>query len=241
MKIGIIGRGNVGAHLYKALDGKVKCDLIDSRTLREVDGSHQIYLISVKDDAIRNVVENISKILPHFNGVVAHTSGSVGIDVFEPMFQNYGSLYPLQTFTKDKVLEYDSIPVFIEGNNPETESKLTELAAHLSHDIHIADSEKRKALHIAAVFACNFTNFLYGEASEILERVGFDFRILKPLVRETLEKLDGLSAAEAQTGPALRGDFKVIEAHKKHLDYKPATRELYDLLSESIYRKARNE
>ena len=241
MKIGIIGKGKVATHLERALAvGKDSVEMIDSRTLESVDGSHDLYLISVKDDAIGEVAEKLSDRIGDSECLVAHTSGSVPMQILAPWFLNFGVFYPLQSFTKERELDYNVIPVFIEGSSKENEERLRETASRFTEKIFNADSEQRKALHVAAVLACNFVNFLYGEAAEVLEDAGYNFSVLLTLIRETLERAESLDPRAAQTGPAVRGDFNIVNEHLDFLKRKPGLQKVYELLSELIYEKAQS-
>lgn len=237
MKIGIIGKGNVGTHLNNALseDASNNVCLINSRTFEGLEIDCDLLLICVKDDAIEGVAAEIARYIPDYQGTVAHTSGSVSMEILRSRFSNCGVLYPLQTFTKQRELNYAEIPVFIEAQTEESENLLRMAASSFTDKIYQADSEKRKALHVGAVLSCNFVNFLYGKAEEILKENGYDFSVLYPLIKETLERTRDKSPTETQTGPAARGDFNVINSHLEFLGDKPETERIYRLLTNSIY------
>lgn len=229
-KISIIGKGNVGSHLYEALKHVADVCLIDSRTLANLPTESDICLICVSDSAIPEVASR----LKGKADIVAHTSGSIQMDVLAPDSKNYGVFYPLQTFTKGVKLLYSEIPFFIEGNNSETTERLINLASLISDRVIKADSEKRRQLHLASVFACNFANNLVTIADDILQQSGMDYTLLLPLLRQTVEKLYELSPALAQTGPAARKDYPVIEAHLSLLEANKAYQEIYRLMTENI-------
>ena len=228
--IAIIGRGNVASHLFNALKDKTNVCLVNPHTLEGFPMDPEIILISVSDNAIGEVLDK----LPETSAIVAHTAGSIPMDILKDKTEKYGVFYPLQTFTKDTPLDYSEIPVFIEGSSPEIESKLRNLAALFSQNIHVASSEVRKNLHLASVFACNFTNALAGVSENILQDSGLSFKVLLPLMKQTLAKLENLSPKEAQTGPAVRGDTNVINAHLQMLESNPALQQLYLTLSHLI-------
>lgn len=229
MKVNIIGCGNVGTHLFKALADKIDVALINSHTFQGIDTNADITLISVSDNAISDVVNR----LPHLSGIIAHTSGSTSIE-YLASFTNYGVFYPLQTFSKDVALQYNKIPFFIEGSNQNVTEKLWNLASLISNNITFADSEQRKALHIASVFACNFTNHLWNIADDILKENGMHFNLLQPLLEETLHKTTRISPKDAQTGPARRNDTDVILSHLNALSKHPELQKIYQLISYSI-------
>lgn len=233
MNIAIVGRGNVGNHLFKALEERGKVFLIDSRNpVFPVEGM-DVAIICVKDDAIAETAQRIEG----KSGIMAHTSGSAGIDILKPFSNHYGVFYPLQTFTKGVSLDYDKIPFFIDGSDPETKVALSQVAGNISSKIRFCDSSQLPFLHLASVFACNFTNAIYGIAHNILENTDFRFSDLIPLIEQTLSKLEKLTPGEAQTGPASRGDFNILSKHLKMLEGKPQYQEIYRLLSEIIMNK----
>ena len=228
--VAIIGRGNVASHLYTALKEKTKVVLVNPRTLENLPDNSELILISVRDNAIHEVV---NKLMPT-NTIIAHTSGSIPMSVLEGKTKHFGVFYPLQTFTKDVEMPYDDIPVFIEGSNPYTVEMLKQFASLFSTNIREADSEGRKQLHLASVFACNFTNALAAIAEDLLKDSGIDFSALLPLMKQTVKKLGKLTPKEAQTGPARRRDTKVMETHLKMLESKPDLQKIYSLLSAQI-------
>lgn len=230
MKIAIIGHGNVATHMMKAFAGSsVHAVQVNSRTLSDLPGDADLYLICVKDDAIADV----AALLDSVSAVVAHTSGSVGIEVLD-MHRHRGVWYPMQTFSRNDMIDYASIPVFIEASDVESLSLLRRVAESFATTVVEADSERRKALHLAAVFACNFTNRLHGIAAEVLREAGLNFELMLPLINQSVAKLSRMTPSQAQTGPASRGDSKVCQAQMQMLASRPELQEIYRLLSESI-------
>ena len=228
--IAIIGRGNVASHLYEALKRHTEVCLVNPRTLEGLPADADVVLVSVSDDAIKEVAEK----LPRGNAIIAHTSGSVPMSALEGAGEKIGVFYPLQTFTKGVDMDYSEIPVFIEGSSPQVSETLKNLAAKFSENVREADSATRKQLHLASVFSCNFTNALADIADGLLSETGLDISVLVPLMKRTVDKLRFLSPKESQTGPAVRGDKKVIEEHLRMLEAKPELRELYARLSDMI-------
>ena len=228
--IAIVGSGNVATHLYKALKDRTEVCLVNPHSLEGLPSKADIILISVKDKAIGEVVNN----LPGSNAIIAHTAGSVPMEILKGKSEHYGVFYPLQTFSKDIELNYSEIPVFIEGSTPETIKNLKETASLFSEKVLEADSQARKQLHLASVFACNFSNALAGIAQGILNESDLDFSVLIPLMKQTVDKLEKLSPKDAQTGPAVRGDIQIMENHLKMLQNQPLLQEIYSLLSSYI-------
>ena len=228
--IAIIGRGNVATHLFKAFKNKTEVCLVNPHTLEDLPKNPDIILISVSDKAVGEVVAK----LPKTEAIVAHTAGSVPLEVIASKFKNAGVFYPLQTFTKDVNLDYSEIPVFVEGNSCLVTDKLKQTAALFTDKIFEADSEKRKNLHLASVFACNFSNALVGIADDLLKSAALDYKVLLPLLNQTMWKLTSLSPKQSQTGPAVRGDRNVINAHLEMLENKPDLKNIYSLLSNTI-------
>ncbi|MDE6409379.1 MAG: DUF2520 domain-containing protein [Muribaculaceae bacterium] len=230
-RINIIGRGNVACHLKKAYRANAEIFEVNPHTLAELNPDADITLISVIDSALPEVLAR----LPKLKGVVAHTSGSTSIDVFNGFAQDrFGVFYPLQTFSKSKELDYGIIPFYIEGSDEATGEILFNCARMISSNVRYAGSEQRKRLHIGAVFACNFVNHLWTLSDSFLKEAGLEFKDLIPLISETVDKIKVLSPAEAQTGPAIRGDQKMIDNHLKELEKNDRLSAIYRLLSESI-------
>ena len=200
-------------------------------SLNLLNNEADFYIICIKDDAINEVLQRII-----FKGkIIAHTSGSIPIDVFKTnSYQNYGIFYPLQTFSKEKAINLKEVPFCIEGNNNDTENQLFEMAIHLSDHVHFVSSEQRKKLHLAAVFACNFTNYMYTIANDITSKNDINFDILKPLIKETANKIMENNPATMQTGPAIRKDTAVINNHLEMLSDDKDYQAIYKLVSDSI-------
>ena len=237
-KVTVIGLGNVGTHLCVALaDVADEVISVDSRTLEDLPEDSDLYLIAVSDRAIADVAAR----LPRLRGVVAHTSGSVPMDVLAPHCDRYGVFYPLQTFSKADCLDYHKIPVFIEASDPASLQTLSETASLFSGTVREADSALRARLHVASVFAANFANHLWAIADTLLQRDGLDISVLRPLIEASVAKLRYMTPAQAQTGPASRGDQAVIASHLEALSDTPYA-QIYSLLTDSIIKtKEENE
>lgn len=254
-KICFIGAGNLATHLAKAIQiegnfvsqvysrteesGKALAEILSTKyvtSIAEIDKSADIFFVAVKDSAVDEVLSQID-----LSGkLLVHCSGSLPLDVLGKYSSNYGVLYPLQTFSKTRYVEFSKIPVFIEANSAENEAKLMHLARQISTSVTLAGSEKRKTLHIAAVFACNFVNHFYSIASEILSAQKIPFDVLKPLILETAQKVQEISPKTAQTGPAVRFDENIISEHLKSLETFPNYHELYNTVSKSIFEYHKN-
>ena len=245
IKVSIIGSGNVAQHLIQAFqlnsqielvqvvarDIKKVAHLLDSNRitsdytqLQEAD----LYIIAVSDDAIAEV----SSALPFENRLVAHTSGTVALEGLDPK-NRPAVFYPLQSFSKDKPIDFKSVPICLEAENEKDVQTLKQLAHSISNAVYEINSEQRKALHVAAVFVNNFVNYLYQMGNEICDANAIPFEILKPLIQETANKIATLSPKNAQTGPAKRNDLKTIAAHEEFLkDENQAA--IYKLLTQSL-------
>ncbi|WP_449438747.1 Rossmann-like and DUF2520 domain-containing protein [Pedobacter steynii] len=248
MKVVCIGSGNVATHLANALKAKgVNLIQVWSRdltnaselaktinaraisNLNEIDRSADLYIIAVKDDAIPTITESLKDV----NGLVVHTSGATAIDTLSA-HRNYGVLYPLQTFSKAKSIDFVDVPLCIEANNADSLELLKKVANKLSSPVYEVNSEKRKILHLAAVFACNFVNHLYVLSDKVVEHFGLDFEILKPLIMETALKVQTELPINVQTGPAVRNDEQTMIKHQDLLSDMPELKEIYQTLSKSI-------
>lgn len=191
-----------------------------------------LYVFSLKDTALPEV---ISQMKPN-NGLWVHTAGSVPMDIFKGHVERYGVFYPLQTFSKERPVSLDGTWIFLELSSPEDEKMLKKVAKALSGKVQLLSSEKRKYLHLSAVFACNFTNHMYHLASKILEEEDIPREVLLPLIDETAAKVHDLSPQDAQTGPAVRFDKTIIDKQLSMLN-DPAMRTVYQLLSQNIYKE----
>jgi predicted short-subunit dehydrogenase-like oxidoreductase (DUF2520 family) len=190
----------------------------------------ELYFISVSDDAIEHILNTVQ----FGSNLVIHTAGSVDISVFSDKTENFGVLYPLQTFTKEKSLDFSHVPVFIEANNKENLDRIRSVAGKLTDRVYALGSNERMYLHLAAVIASNFSNHMYAAAEKIMKKHHLNFNLLEPLLEETLHKAFQLSPEEAQTGPASRGNLQVIQKHMALLGDDPELKELYRVVSEGI-------
>jgi predicted short-subunit dehydrogenase-like oxidoreductase (DUF2520 family) len=250
MKIVLIGSGQVATHLGRAIQNAGH-DIVQvwsrsahhAHELAQLLGTEStdqwqqlkpadLFLIAVQDDAIGEVAQQLTHIK---QGVIAHTSGSTSLAVLEKSSHPaIGVLYPLQTFSKQKEVNFREVPLAIEGSNTETTELLVGLAQQLSDKCFLCDSAQRIKLHMAAVFACNFTNHLYAIADEILGQESFSLDLIRPLILETAQKALAFDPKNVQTGPAIRGDQQTIQKHLFALQKMPEYQSLYQKLSESI-------
>jgi predicted short-subunit dehydrogenase-like oxidoreductase (DUF2520 family) len=244
-KIVVLGSGNVAQHLIRVIEENPSLNLVqvyarNKASLQEIIPQEKIisnlhnladadvYILAVSDNAITEITQNLT----FKNRLVAHTSGSSGLDVISD--QNRKAVfYPLQTFSKNKEINFKEVPICLEAENADDLQTLKEIANLLTDAVYEINSSQRKALHVAAVFANNFTNHLYTLAEEICVENAIDFAILKPLISETSDKIKYLNPKEAQTGPAVRKDTATITAHLQFIQNND-TKEIYKLLTKSI-------
>lgn len=250
--ISFIGAGNLAWHLAPAFDNtdfavrevyshrrshaeKLVSRLYEAEvkeTLDFVNSPSRIFILAVPDDTIETVVEALE--LPE-NAVLVHTSGSqplAALDGAETPCT--GVFYPLQTFSKDKSINLQETPIFVESEHKETEKLLLKMAKSISQEVHKITSQKRRALHVAAVFSCNFANDMLAIAHEIMNDARLDFKWLKPLIAETFNKSLTLGPEKAQTGPARRGDLETLDKHMEYLEEDETLAEIYRLISQHI-------
>ncbi|MDE6265108.1 MAG: DUF2520 domain-containing protein [Paramuribaculum sp.] len=187
-----------------------------------------LYVVSLTDTSIPAVAEAMA----NTGGLWVHTSGGVPACMLSPASAEYGVLYPLQTFSKGRTVDFSEVPLFIEGNSPETFAKIKDIAERISNYVSEADSAKRLRLHAAAVFACNFVNYLWSNADSILTAGGESLEVLYPLIKETLAKAMAISPYAAQTGPARRGDTAVTDRHATVMT--PRQENLYRIIAGEI-------
>ncbi len=215
-------------HSAKILAHTLGCQATNQ--LSELTPGADIYIISVTDDAIADVVREF----PHHGSFLVHTSGSISIDVLSACTDRYGVFYPLQTFSKGISIDYTSIPVCLESVQETDSTGLERFARLMTNSVHWVNSDKRRQLHIAAVFACNFVNHMYAMAADVAGSAALPFELLRPLIRETARKALMAEPQTVQTGPARRKNHKVIETHLSLLSGSQSLQRMYKLISEDI-------
>jgi predicted short-subunit dehydrogenase-like oxidoreductase (DUF2520 family) len=250
--ISIIGAGNVGWHLGRALAAagqpvvqvfsrqgskarelaaQIGAQPLDDLAL--ISASADLYILAVSDDAIGPTVEALSRYLPAEKAVV-HTSGSTPTEVLEPFFLRCGVFYPLQTFSREREIDFSSTPICVYSSNPSLEAQLQGLGGAISSSVHRIDDEQRAVLHLAAVFVNNFTNHLFQLGQQIVQGEGIPFDLLRPLILETARKVQDADPAAMQTGPARRGDQETIRRHLDYLQKFPKLANVYEIMTRGI-------
>ena len=224
-----IGAGNLATNLAKALYYKgFRIVQVYSRT------EESARALAEKEDAA--FVELLPQITEgKQKSLLVHTAGSIPMSVWEGHVERYGVFYPMQTFSKQREVDFQEVPFFIEAKRAEDTELLKAIASTLSEKVYEADSEQRKSLHLAAVFICNFTNHMYALAADLLEKYNLPFEVMLPLIDETARKVHELAPRDAQTGPAVRYDENVMSNHLAMLVDSPALQEIYKLMSKSIH------
>ena len=247
LTVTILGSGNVATHFFKAFFASKKVEVVQwysrnietiqcfsdqtlitnsLQNLKEVD----LYIIAISDDAIAS----FSKKLATTNQLVAHCSGSIPLKGLSKKNRR-AILYPVQTFSKEKEVDFKNIPLCLEAESLADMELLKKIAASISTKVFEVNSEQRKSLHLTAVFVNNFTNHLYQIGQEICNSQNISFELLLPLIKETVEKLETLTPLDAQTGPAKRGDFQTIENHLEALEESSSAYiNIYKTLTSSI-------
>lgn len=244
----LIGSGNVATHLglsllkagynikqvwsKKLLNAKRLAEKINSNATDNLERikNADLYIIAVKDDGLESLIQQLD-----IDNIV-HTSGSIGLEAFSKKFKNYGVFYPLQTFNKKIDLNFKATPICIEANNTFFKNELMQIGKNLTSTVKVMSSEQRKQLHIAAVFACNFTNHMFAIADSILAQNNIDFKLLTPIINQTVKKINQNKPLEVQTGPAERKEKNIIQSHINNLN-DDKLKEIYKLISESIMRR----
>ena len=248
-----IGAGNLGTNLAKALYRKgFRIVQIYSHTLESASALAQqveaeytndlsavcpdagLYIVSLKDAPFLQLLPEIVA-GKREDALFVHTAGSIPMEVWKGKVNHYGVLYPLQTFSKQREVDFSEIPLFVEASDEKHCTWLQNFASVLSSHVRVADSEQRRRLHLAAVFACNFSNHMYAMANVLVQHSGLPFEVLLPLIDETARKVHALPPKEAQTGPAVRFDQNVIGSHLKMLQDEPELQQIYELVSKSIH------
>lgn len=247
-----IGAGNLASNLAKAIyNTDYHICQIFSRTelaayglaqrvgaayttdLSLVRNDADIYIISLKDSVLTERIDEICA--DKGNALLLHTAGSIPMDVFKGHALHYGVLYPMQTFSKNKDVDFKKITCYVEGASVEDITAIKHLASSISDNVQECDSEQRKYLHLAAVFVCNFSNHLYDIADQFLSEHGLEFKSMLPLIDETVNKIHTIKPGKAQTGPAIRYDRNVIDMQSSLLAGHHTWQSIYDLMSRSIH------
>lgn len=241
----LLGTGNVATHLFRAFSASKTIQVkqvynhtqpglsyfksyTETTTSLEELIEADIYLLALKDD----IIPDIASQLRHKKGLVVHTSGGASIDVLKDCPRS-GVFYPLQTFSKTQPVNYCEIPFCLETNTTEDLELLKRMAGEISGKIYEVSSPQRKKLHLAAVFVCNFVNYLYTIGENICLDNNLPFEILQPLIAETANRVKNNSPQELQTGPAKRGDQSTINSHLELIS-SSENKEIYQLLTNAI-------
>ncbi len=249
MKIVILGAGNLGTHLGleffrqgieilqvynrtpesgKKLAAKIGAEYISDPG--KISKKADLYILSVSDSVIGKMAKKISL----KNKLIVHCSGTIPMEILKNTSLHYGVFYPLQTFSQGKPVRFRKIPVCVEANSGPAEERLLKLGNRISRNVQVVNGKQRRMLHLTAVFANNFTNFMYAVAEDLLQKYRIPFSFLVPLIRQTALNVSRGEAMKHQTGPAIREDYRVIAKHKQLLAQYPDYLEIYELLNENI-------
>jgi predicted short-subunit dehydrogenase-like oxidoreductase (DUF2520 family) len=234
LRISIIGTGNVASWFFHALhkisDQELQIQMVSGRDLSELWQDSELYIFSLKDDVYEEVLKNITFQM----SFAVHTSGSLSIRIFEKYAHHFGVIYPYQTISMDFIDHATAdVPLCIEADCGHSEIDLTLFSENLSTIIYPTDEQQRKALHLAAIFACNFSNAMFTIADQILQKNNLNWDVMIPLLEQTVEKVKIISPADAQTGPAKRGDIDLIQKHLHELEG-TNLQEIYTIMSAYI-------
>ena len=245
MRVTLIGSGNIATVLGKKImesghtivqvhsrntgHAKALADELSAEALDEVADNVDMYIVAVSDDAL----QNITSWMKPLKGFVVHTAGSVSIDVLKDISDNYGVLWPLQSVRKETIYA-PVLPVLIDANNAWNKMKLKGFAQSFADSVAEANDEERRKLHLAAVITNNFSNYIFSLVEKYCNDEGVDFRLLIPLLAETVSRMRDHSPSELQTGPAIRNDASTIEKHRGLLENYPKLLEVYEFFTERI-------
>lgn len=247
--ISFAGAGKVASALSRRIyEAGIRIDLIVSpseengRSLAELCGASwspvpqfpvtsDIIIVAVPDHKLRNILENL-RCQPYT--LVVHTAGSFGLDIFPDHIKRKGVFYPLQTFSKERKVDFRDLPFLLESSDAESSEILKELAASIRAKACFITAEQRSMLHLAAVFSCNFTNYMLTAGKQVAEKAGVPFEILYPLLQETVLKAMSIGPDKSQTGPAVRNDQNTIERHLELLSFSPELQNIYKEITKSI-------
>ena len=251
-QIALIGSGNVAWHLAPALEAaghtvreiysrnpkhaeQLVGRLYEAEAKSDLDFSEsdsEIFIIVVSDSAISAIADSI---ILQEGAILVHTSGSTELSALDYSSASYtGIFYPLQTFSKAREMSFDHVPILLEADDDQVKKQLKDLAKSISQQVYFVNTKDRKGLHVAAVFASNFTNHMIRIAEDIMRRQGLDFEMLKPLIIESISKSLEMGAANAQTGPARRNDLETMDKHYQFLQYNESLANIYRQISQDI-------
>ena len=252
MRIVLVGAGNLATNLGKALKQSgeniiqlyshtkesasrlgIELEIPYTTNILDLSKDAELYIVSLKDSVLQDFLPLLVK--GREDALFVHTAGSIPLSIWSGIVQRGGVFYPMQTFSKNRNVDFRQIPCFIEACNKKDEGVLCDLASKLSQKVIVLNSEKRKYLHLAAVFACNFTNYMYNITAQILEPHGIPFNVMLSLIDETAAKVHELSPINAQTGPAVRYDEDVMNRQIELLAENPEWQDLYKRISNNIY------
>ncbi|UEG52053.1 DUF2520 domain-containing protein [Mucilaginibacter daejeonensis] len=249
MRITLIGSGNVATHLGAALKNAghhivqvysrdqhnaallayhLKAQPVTS--FAELHADTDLFIISIKDD----VIDEAAQAVAPYRIPVVHTSGATPLKTLLRYTEHAGVFYPLQTFSKIREVDFRSVPMCIEGAYEDLNAMIRELAMSISNNVYDISTDQRKTLHLAAVFACNFPNYLYHVAQELLAADQISFDLIRPLILETALKVQQQLPGNVQTGPAIRNDEHTMQAHSQLLVHRPDLQNIYETLSQAI-------
>ena len=250
-----MGAGRLATNLGRCLKGKGhRISAVYSRTMSSAEALSDIvgaepvadlallprqadvFIVAVKDAALPDVIRSLCR--GRADQVFLHTAGSMPLAVFQGSARHYGVFYPMQTFSKERQVDFSEIPLFLESSDVQTHEVARRLAQSVSRHVYDLPTDKRRHLHLAAVFACNFANHCYALSAKILERQGLPFNVMLPLIDETSRKTHVMHPVDAQTGPAVRWDENVMAAQKALLTDEPEMEQLYEMMSKSIHHTA---
>jgi len=257
MKIVLIGAGrlatNLGVALRKA-GHDIACvysrTMASAQSLATITGGEavcdvssipseaDVFVVAVKDGVLGDLLPQLAR--GREQQLFVHTAGSMPMSLWQGLTARHGVFYPMQTFSKERLVDFSEISVFLEASDEDTMRRLKQLAASLTTHVFELDSEGRKVLHLAAVFACNFVNHCYALSAEVLEQRGLPFSVMLPLIDETARKVHEMAPRDAQTGPAVRADANVMDMQAAMLADRPLMEELYRKLSLSIQKQSTN-
>lgn len=255
MRITLIGAGRVATQLAKALHTQHQIVQVYSRNLQhaqrvadkvhtqaidqveQLNSQTDLVIIAVSDQAIEPIIQSIKVYLPQC--FIVHTSGSTALSIIEHHHKRAGVFYPLQTFSFERGVNWSETPLFVEASQQQDVELLTTLANSLSNNVYQYSSKQRQTLHLAAVFACNFSNYCYDMAQQIVDAEQVDFSLLYPLMLETAEKATHNNPQQMQTGPAMRGDQNILNLHTQLLAAfnRADLAQVYALMSEGICKR----
>lgn len=217
-------------------DGKPLAEFCHASWSSELifNNKNDIIIVAVPDHKLKDV---LSQLKYNSETIIVHTAGSFGLEIFPASIKRTGVFYPLQTFSKGRIIRFKDLPILLEASEKDVGQKLKNLTESIGGKMYFVDNERRRIIHLAAVFVNNFTNYMLTAGKELISDAGLSFQMFEPLIKETISKALEEGPERSQTGPAVRNDLNTIEKHLELLSFSPDLQNIYKEITNSIIKR----